>query len=615
MKKLIYLLMALMISQNVLAARYYVKANATGSNNGTSWANAYTSLQSALAVATSADEVWVAAGTYKPHASSRSTSFVIPSGLEVYGGFAGNETTLASRDMALINTTNQTMLSGDLSGNDVGSSNQSENSYRVVTFTNAVSTTILDGFRILGGNNTIGNSTAGFGGGIYNNGSGSGNSSNPTIVNCTITFCSAFLGGGMYNDGTSGGNASPSITNCIFISNIADDSGAGLANYGTSGNSSPTISRCSFIGNSSVFNSGAMNNHGEAGVCNPTITNCVFSGNYAVNNGGAMVNTGTNGGTSIPNITNCSFSGNRADNVGGVIRNNSGNPTLKNVIIWGNSSLFDNNTGSVTATYSIIEGGYSGTGNLNSNPLFTTQPAFASAPTTTGDLRLPANSPGVNAGTNTGAPTTDISGNPRPFSGSITDMGAYELQSAATCTQVANSTQTMTWTGTVNTDWTNPCNWSPNGVPTATNPTVIPDVTNDPIISSGTNAVTRNIIINLGGLLTVNSGANLSINNIPASTVGIYLNGGTCTNNGTFGIQSTNNLSTGIGLINGAVFTNGGTLTINVVGNGIWSFPGSSPSSTFTNNVGGVTSIINGIRTSSALAMTNKRFFHCRLFS
>ncbi len=599
--------MALLISQNILATRYFVKANASGSNNGTSWANAFTSLQSALAVATSVDEVWVAAGTYKPHASSQSVAFVIPSGLKVYGGFAGNEATLAARNMALINTTNQTTLSGDLSSNDVGFSNQTDNSYRVVTFLNAVSTTTLDGFRILGGNNTLGNTTAGFGGGIYNNGSGSGNSSNPTIANCTITYCSAFLGGGMYNDGLSGGNASPTITNCIFISNQADDSGAGLANYGTSGNSSPTINRCSFIGNSATFNSGAINNHGESGICNPIITNCVFIGNYAANNGGAMVNTGTNGGTSTPNITNCSFSGNRVGNVGGVIRNNTANPVLKNSIIWGNSSLFDNNGGSVTATYSIVEGAYAGTGNLNVNPLFTIQPAFASAPTTTGDLHLPANSPGVNAGTNTGAPTTDLDGNSRPFSGTITDMGAYELQAVGGCSQVASSTATMTWTGSVSTDWTNPCNWTPNGVPTATNPTVIPNVTNDPIISSGTNAVTRNMNINLGGLLTVNSGANLSINNIPTNISGIYLDGGTCTNNGTIGLQSTNSTTTGIGQINGSVFTNGGTLTINVTNEGISALAGTS-STTFTNNVGGVVSNLNGkcFRTIGAMTITNR---------
>lgn len=46
--------------------RYFVDASASGDNNGSTWEHAFTSLQSALDVAVSDDEIWVAKGTYKP---------------------------------------------------------------------------------------------------------------------------------------------------------------------------------------------------------------------------------------------------------------------------------------------------------------------------------------------------------------------------------------------------------------------------------------------------------------------------------------------------------------------------------------------------------------------
>ena len=93
-----------------LGSVVYVNAAATGSNSGASWANAYTSLQSGLAGVGAGDEIWVAAASYKPTATSdRTVSFAMKDGVAVYGGFNGTETQRSQRNPVA----NVTVLSGD----------------------------------------------------------------------------------------------------------------------------------------------------------------------------------------------------------------------------------------------------------------------------------------------------------------------------------------------------------------------------------------------------------------------------------------------------------------------------------------------------------------------
>ncbi len=71
----------------------YVNDDASGANNGTNWTDAFTSLQSALtASAGMVNEIWVAAGNYRPTTDTdRTKTFQLKSGLRIFGGFAGTE--------------------------------------------------------------------------------------------------------------------------------------------------------------------------------------------------------------------------------------------------------------------------------------------------------------------------------------------------------------------------------------------------------------------------------------------------------------------------------------------------------------------------------------------
>ncbi len=138
-------LLCAVTTATTLAAVIYVNAAAAGANNGSSWANAYTSLQTALGAANASDELWVRAGTYKPTATAdRTVSFAMKNAVGIYGGFNGTETLRSQRN----SVANVTILSGDIG--TAGVSN--DNSLHVVTAGATVTDSgVLDGFTISGG--------------------------------------------------------------------------------------------------------------------------------------------------------------------------------------------------------------------------------------------------------------------------------------------------------------------------------------------------------------------------------------------------------------------------------------------------------------------------------
>lgn len=196
---------------------------------------------------------------------------------------------------------------------------------------------------------------------------------------------------GIYSITTRGGGAnnsdcSPLYANCIFTGNSASSGGAGMVNQ----NASTILINCSFINNN----------------CNN-------------GNGGGM----TNFSSSSPKLINCSFAGNTGLDGGAIENQTQASAILTNCIIWGNTSGVLNTEATATITYSIVQDGYDGTGNLNTDPLF--------VDAKNGNLRLQSTSPAINTG-NDAANTTDKDLDAYARKVGRIDIGAYEYQGPAT---------------------------------------------------------------------------------------------------------------------------------------------------------------------------------------
>jgi Concanavalin A-like lectin/glucanases superfamily/CHRD domain len=404
----------------------YVNAGATtGGNNGSSWANAFTNLQSALPANTCNNlfDVWVANGTYKPAVSDINSFFTIPSGMSIYGGFAGTEKSINQRNRALILTTNETTLSGDLSDDDFLSDfnqNRGDNSYTVVNLSNA--NIILDGFSIRGGFDEEGES-----GGIS-----AIFSENIQINQCKIFDNSANAGGGIYAVGVN----NLLISNTYLLGNRAATSEGGAIFFSSNnGTKNMKLNNCVIAGHTgtAIFAEARDN---ISSILNHSYTNCTFA-----NNSNAIINDLREGATI--------------------------NLTLKNSIIYGNTTgISVSNLGGTynpTITYSLVQGGLiSGTGNLNGN---TTNPQFVNLPTTrpstAGDFRLKDPSPCINVGDDVGVSPLDLDRNPRPRGGK-TDMGAFESN--------VNMNEIIS---IVNGNWESNSTWNLNRLPLATDKVIL----------------------------------------------------------------------------------------------------------------------------------------------
>ena len=363
----------------------YVDDDAIGTNDGSSWENAYTYLQDALIDANSAEkpvEIRVAQGIYKPNQGVNISQviFFLINEVTLVGGYAGvNEHDPNERNIQLY----ETILSGDLASNDIDVNNlsdllneptRSDNGPIIYSGYSINQTAVLDGFVITGGRNTaVPFELIAGGGGIRID-----RGSSPTISNCTLIGNAALAcGGGMLTRKDS----NPTIINCKFIENYA---GGGGGVYNASSN--PVFSHCLFKGNYARIRGGGMGNSNELfwGLernCNPVIINCIFSDNFSESNGGGI--SFDEDCNSI--IVNCSFNANFGKN-GKALSSDSlhriNNIKLTNCILWDDGNEIYNPDGSeITIDYTNLFGGTAsihdpcnaviwGKGNIYENPLF-----------------------------------------------------------------------------------------------------------------------------------------------------------------------------------------------------------------------------------------------------
>lgn len=290
----------------------HVDDNAAGADDGSSWSDAYTYLQDALAVAESGDEIRVARGVYTPDRGvgivpgDRDASFHLISGVTLTGGYAGSAgDDPDERDVERY----ETILTGDLNGDDGPDfANIGDNSVIVVRAVGNDTATTLDGFTISGGwgggrqggagimcidshllisactiarNKTRGAGTNGAG--VSNVGGG------PVLSGCVFTENLAWGDGG----GFWSASGHPVFVDCLFEANVAERFGGGLC-IAAGG---VTLDRCTFRRNDAFSGAGLSARPETDSEC----IECVFVDNAAwhplhenlSSGGGAAIGRGT----------------------------------------------------------------------------------------------------------------------------------------------------------------------------------------------------------------------------------------------------------------------------------------------------------------------------------
>lgn len=417
-KTLLTSIASLLVATTFAQRTVYVDIDATGVENGTSWATAYNEPQDAFANANIGDNIWIAEGTYILQTTLRNYSFGWnKDSVSVYGGFDGTETALSQRDVE----NNPTIFSGEIQGdNDL-----TNNSYTVLagpygsSLSNKINYSLIDGITIKDGfciSNTTNFATR-WGAGFYLQ----SYVRNLTINNCTFT-----------NNTAQGGAA-------MYVSADADSSDVFVTNT-------------KFIDNRSSFANCIWGKSTAGNPLNFRIINCLFAENTNFNFGGVQ-----NGGVFyfhsdghyanlVVSILNSTITQN-TDNVssasnGQIIMFNKTNYSQSTATLEVGNSIFYNNTGFFNTTKKYIPASYyftstvfincisninSYAANTNKVNIYGHDPLFTNP--SSGDFTLQSTSPAIDSGKVLPGlmPTYDLVGNAR-IKGTSVDLGCYEFQ-------------------------------------------------------------------------------------------------------------------------------------------------------------------------------------------
>jgi len=369
------------------SAQIHVNAAAPPGGDGLSWATAWQSLDDALAVANPGNHVWVARGVYRPTVervlgSPRTASFAPGPGVHMFGGFRGDELALSERTGLI----RETILDGDIGTPGVSSDNVTN----VVRLEGNGARHWVDGFTIRGGYAD--------GTGLARGGAGLACQIGiKTIRNCHFQDNYGLVGGALLSQ-----ISVLQLERCSFYGNRSLNQGGAL--YATS---QFTVTDCLFFGNTAGTRGGAVYaNQGGTDIEDVPITrfqNCVFHDNLA-NRGGAAYVGDPSGPVSAGSVvwSGCTFFLNAAFLDGGAIAvpdtvSPNMNVDIHNSILWGNravdgTTLAGEPLNLRSVQHSIVQGGWTGIGNLDANPLFVDP--------FTRNLSLRPGSPAIDAGSN-----------------------------------------------------------------------------------------------------------------------------------------------------------------------------------------------------------------------